>query len=73
MTLPRELTKRFRRVQEKGDVKKLQKILRFKNQSNVSLVLSGDRPTTIPKIEKIKLFIEDREKLVASITNDDGN
>jgi hypothetical protein len=73
MTLPRELTKRFKLIQERGDVKKLQRILRYKDQSNVSLILSGSRPTTIAKIEKIKRFIEDRERVIAALTEEDGN
>lgn len=68
MTLPRELTKRFRLIQERGDVKKLQKILPCKHHSNMSLILSGELPTSIAKIEKIKRFIEDREKIIASLT-----
>lgn len=69
MILPAELRKRFRKVKERGDVGSLQKLLRFKDPSNVSAILSGDRGTSIDKIEKIKQFIEDREKLVASITD----
>lgn len=66
--LPRELTKRFRLIQERGDVKTVQKLLRFKDQSTASRVLSGEISTTISKIEKIKRFIEDREKIVAALT-----
>ena len=73
MVLPRELIKRFKLIQERGDVKKLQKLLRYSNQSSVSRVLAGECSTTIPKVEKIKRFIEDREKIVAAITESDGN
>lgn len=68
MTLPRELTKRFRLIQERGDVETIKKLLRCKRHSSASLILSGKISTTIAKIEKIKRFIEDREKIVSALT-----
>lgn len=73
MTLPKDLTKRYSKVKERGDGKKLMKLLHFRSHSNVSAILSGDRATTISKIEKIKRFIEDREKIIATINDDDLN
>lgn len=60
-------------MKQRGDGKALMKILRFKNLANVSGVMTGDRSTTLAKIEKIKRFIEAREKVVAAINDDDLN
>lgn len=67
MIVPKDLTKRFSKVKQKGDIKILMKLLKFKNRSSVSSVMSGDRPTTLDKIEKVKFFIEQREKQIESI------
>lgn len=69
MLLPKDLTRRYRKIKDRGDGKTLTKLLRFKDQSNISAILSGDRGTTLAKIEKIKQFIEDREKLVAALSD----
>lgn len=68
MKLPKDLAKRYRKVKNQGDGKILKKLLKYKNRATVSGVLSGDKSTTLEKIEKIKSFIENRERIVNALT-----
>lgn len=70
MKVPKELTKRYRKVKERGDGMKLTKLLGFKSRFNTSTVINGSRSTTMAKVEKFKRFVEDRELLVLAITED---
>lgn len=69
MLVTLEISERFEKVKEKGDVNRLTKILGFKSHSTTSLVISGKQKTTISRVSKFVKFIENREAKISMVCN----
>jgi len=64
MTLPEAQVERFKRLKDHGDQKEIARLIGVKSKSTISRILAGKQSTSICRIGKIIVFLNEREVLI---------